>query len=193
MYVAHIEVDTNDLTLLAKDIDVMKEKLDNLRKSVSSNFKISKSYGLYSDGFNRMNSYISAEISKLNGMKSKLEKYQSEMDNTEKAYSDKFNNIGLPDIQYSGSNLTVIDPSEFIKPKQDIVNDEGQNQVNYSNPTTSTTKSSSSGGGVNVLGAVAGVVGAIGIGGVVAAAAMKKSEDEDKELEETKDKYTLEG
>ena len=189
---AHIEIDTNDLTLLAKDIDAMKEKLDNLRKSVNSKFKISKSYNLYSDGFNKMTSFIGAEINKLNGVKSKLEKYQSDTEEAEKLFSDKFNDIITPDIQFSGSNLNVINPSEFVKPKQDVVTNQEQNQVNYSNNTSDTTKKSSSGGGVNVLGAVAGVVGAIGIGGVVAAAAMKKSDDEEKELEETKERYTLE-
>ena len=197
---ANIGIDTDDLTLLAKDIDEMKAKLEKVKQSINSNFNVSKEHELFLDGFAKLDTHLETELNKMAVFKSKLEKYKNEIDGIEESYIEKFSDISIPNFIYNGSNLSIINPSDYIKKPEDNLNNTNNNTNNTNNTNninntnnannannTSTSSSDNSGGGVNMMGIIAGAVGAIGVGSAIAVAALSKDkEDKDKDKENEK-------
>ena len=161
---SHIEINSNDLTLLARDIDEISGKINNLKDSLNSKFKKVKESNVFDNGFNNINKYLDQELSSLTDVKSKIKKYQSDVKGIEESFGQKFNNIIVPSVGNS-SNIAVANPITFAQ-KSD---------------------NNESSGGSNVLGIIAGAAGAVGAAGLAGVAYMKSREEKPKEEEEEED------
>ena len=105
---AHIEVDTDDLTLFSNDIKEMSKKIENLDNLLSSKFNKAKEYDMYSEGFRKMRNYLDAQKTRMEGIRTKIEQYQNDITNMEKTFSSRFSSIVVPNFSTdtSSSNQT---------------------------------------------------------------------------------------
>ena len=113
---AHIEIDTNDLTLLSNDINEMNAKIDNLKSIINTKYDKVKELNFYLNGFKNISNYLESQVTKMNGVKAKLEKYQNNIINIEKSYSEKFNDIAVPSFQSNSDNLVAVSPVTTVSP-----------------------------------------------------------------------------
>ena len=90
-HMSHIEINSNDLTLLSKDIDEISGKITNLQDSLNSKFERVKETNVYDNGFNSINRYLEKELETLTDVKTKIKKYQSDVEGIENAFGEKFN------------------------------------------------------------------------------------------------------
>ena len=106
---AHIEVDTDDLTLFSNDIKEMSQRIDNLDTMLSSKFIKAKEYDMYSEGFRKMRNYLDSQKARMEGIRSRIEQYQNDMINMEKTFSSRFSSIVVPNFSTdtSGSRPTA--------------------------------------------------------------------------------------
>ena len=184
---SHIEINTDDLTLLSNDINAIKTKITSLKETINSKFGAVKDLNFYEAGFNNINSYLEQELTTLTEVKTKIEKYQNDVMGVENSFSEKFNNINVPNITGNASSLAVVSPAAFAQSTTPPTN----NSFFQSTDTTGSEKkeekqvssnnAESSSGGSNVLGVLAGAAGIIGAAGLGTAAYMKSKEKEDEE------------
>lgn len=184
---SHIEINTDDLTLLSNDINAIKTKITSLKETINSKFGAVKDLNFYEAGFNNINSYLEQELTTLTEVKTKIEKYQNDVMGVENSFSEKFNNINVPNITSNASSLAVVSPAAFAQSTTPPTN----NSFFQSTDTTGSEKkeekqassnnAESSSGGSNVLGVLAGAAGIIGAAGLGTAAYMKSKEKEDEE------------
>ena len=186
---AQIGIDTEDITLLARDIDEIKVKLDRVKQIVDSKFTVSKGYELYLDGFAKLDKYLESALEKMNSLKTKMEEYQSEVNEIEERHIEQFTDLAVPNIACNGSNLSVISPNEYLKQKFPPPEVNQGNSSNESNTNSTATSKEKDNNGVNVAGIIAGAVGALGIGGAIAAATLSKDKEKEEKEEKERDQY----
>ena len=140
---AHIELDTEDLTLLSNDINDISNKLIDLKTVIDTKFENAKKMEVYDNGFNNIKKYLEKEIEKLNGMKLKIESQQSDVMNIEKTYGERFSNLVIPSLQSGDSSLAVQPSSSVLGSVSAPVNTQGTSgsQTNI-NPFASDTTDS---------------------------------------------------
>lgn len=200
---SHIELDINDLTNLSDKIKDINGKISNLETKIDSKFGRARKHELYTDGFKKIKKYLEDQVTKMGEVKIKLERFQNEVISTEKAYSDRFNDIAIPTFQSTASSLTVASSPSSILGTSLIGGADGQVQENEtvdSNETInsnglidseetvtykSTSKDSSNSGGFDAWGSLAAAAGVVGAGGVGTAAYIRsKAKEEDEEKKE---------
>ena len=171
---SHIGIDSNDLTLLARDINDIKTKISSLQEAVNSKFGSVKELNVYDKGFDSINKYLEQELSTLTDVKSKIEKYQNDVMGVEKTFGEKFNNITVPKVVGNSSSLVVINPATLTQ--------------SYNSPSETDffkdTNAVEDKKGSNLLGVLAGAAGVVGAGGLAAAAYVKSKEDKEEEKKE---------
>lgn len=138
---AHIEIDTDDLSLLANDINEMNVKIDNLKSTINTKYDKVKNMNFYTEGFNNISKYLESQVSKINGIKSKLKKYQDEIVSIEKTYSEKFNDVVVPNLQSSSASLVVMSPSITGNPGSTATGKDTQPETTSQTQTVSQTTS----------------------------------------------------
>lgn len=202
---AHIEVETDDLTLFSKKAQEMNVKLDNMKNILDTKFSRAKENDLYIDGFNKIRNYLEAESDKVKGLEKRVDKYQSNVINIEKTYSSIFNDIAVPGLQtllYGATTqeqtpvavpdtspvIPVVNPTNEIEEKPNVSPVVQEVPITSNNtvdpPNTNLTSNSS--GGFNSWGALAGLTGAIGAASIGTATALySKNKNRDEEEEET--------
>ena len=174
---SHIGIDSNDLTLLARDINDISTKITSLQEAVNSKFDTVKELNVYDKGFDSINKYLEQELSTLTDVKAKIEKYQNDVMGIEKAFGEKFNNIVVPKVVGNSTNLVVINPATLTQSYN------SPSETEFFKDTNVVEEKKDS----NVLGVLAGAAGVVGAGGLAAAAYVKSREDkEEKEKEEEK-------
>ena len=186
---SHIELDINDLTNLSDKIKGIKVKLNNLETTIDSKFGRAKKYELYINGFKKIRKYLEDQVVKMDEMKIKLERYQNEIINIEKTYSDRFNGIVIPNFQSTASNLSVTSSPSYnlgavSQITEQILEENNNDTVTYQ----STSEEKTNSGGLGEWGSLAAAAGIVGAGGLGTAAFIRsktKEQDDDKK-EETK-------
>ena len=129
---AHIEIDTEDLSLLSNDINEMNVKIDNLKSTINTKFENIKDNNFYLEGFKKINTYLEKQVEKMNTFKFNLSNYQNDINNLENVFSEKFNSITIPNLQSNGSSLVVVMPTVNVTPTV---------QNNYEGVNTTTNSS----------------------------------------------------
>lgn len=188
---SHIEISSNDLTLLSNDIDEINNKINNLKDSLNSKFDRVKDERIYENGFDSIVKYLDQELDTLFTVKNKIDKYQNEVDGIENAFGEKFNNIVVPNFIDNSSNLGDVRAASYngaIASAGDIDGNEDSSEE------SSYRKSgSNNGSGPNTLGALSGLVGVLGASGLATSAYMGSKESEerknDKPQEKTENKF----
>ena len=174
-----IEVDTDDLTLFSDNIKGMIDKIDNLDETINQKFNNAKEFDLYTEGFKKVKLYLSKRKERMEVLKSKIDKYQSDLLSLEKKCMLDFENIVIPNV-----STTIAERQPAVQPS--VVSSEVVPSI-----ATASGLSSNNSSDVSPWLALAGLAGVAGVGGLAAATMINsrgKKEDKKEEVKESVDR-----